>query len=116
MTASMSLSLRGSASIDPAAIEALFHEQLEAAPTPSPPARILVHLPQSRKNASGQKFAAHALVTQRADGSEARTERRYTEFVALHDEVRVALALPTVFPVPPVPQALQWLSDTPREE
>ena len=43
------------------------------------------------------------------DGSEVRTERRYTDFAALHDELYVAQAMPAAFPVAPGPQSLQWL-------
>jgi len=67
---------------------------------------------QQRRDISGQRFGAftiRALVaTDGGSNSEATCERRYTDFVALHAELHVALALPAAFPV--VASALAFLS------
>lgn len=121
-------SIRGSASLTAKLVDELFgstsdndmqHGEVcvvhNASDSTAPPRRIIVCNPESRRDAGGNKYQSHALLVQLMDGVEVRTERRYTDFVALHEEVHVALALPSTFPIMAVPQALQWFG-TPREE
>ena len=111
------LSLRGSASLNPGLISSLFGQPPPASAPPAPPRRLLISRPQRRVDALGQRFASYTIRTRLADGTELSTERRYTDFVALHSEIFVSLALPPALPVPAVPSLLAWFGvGTPREE
>lgn len=108
--------LRGSANLQPHMIADLFSRPSRCCAPPVVIESISIGMPLSRRDASGYKFVTYAIAARCADGSTLRTERRYTDFVALHDQVQVALALPVVFPVPPTPSSLAWLSgEQPRE-
>ena len=96
------LPIRASTSerLEPFIIDSLFGESMDGMQRPPAPVRVLVGLPVQRRDAAGSKFYAYPIRVKLANGGELRTERRYSEFVALHAEVQVALALPEGFVVP----------------
>ena len=72
------------------------------APGPAPTPSILdvtITATQPRRDASGSSFDAHTLRTRTAEGPTLWAERRYSDFVCLHEEVFPVLALPEAFPV-----------------
>ena len=60
-----------------------------------------VHVSDGRKqrDGSGQRFWTFVVRVQLEGGPVLLTERRYTDFVTLHDEITLCLALPAAFPV-----------------
>ena len=113
--ASARLPLSGSASLQPLIIDSLFADAVNGVQAPPAPSRVIVSLPEARRDASGKQFFSYPLRVQLENGGMLRTERRYTEFAALQEEVHVALALPAAFPVPQV-QVPIWMGGTAREE
>ena len=107
--------LRGSLSLQPHTIADLFARPASAFAAPVVIERITVGIPVSRKDANGAKFVSYPISAHCADGPPLRTERRYTEFAALHEQIQVALGLPVTFPVPATPAPLAWLSGEQRD-
>jgi hypothetical protein len=107
--------LRGSLSLQPHMIADLFARPASAFAAPVVIERITVGIPVSRKDANGAKFVSYPISAHCADGPPLRTERRYTEFAALHEQIQVALGLPVTFPVPATPAPLAWLSGEQRD-
>ena len=107
--------LRGSLSLQPHTIADLFARPASAFAAPVVIERITVGIPVSRKDANGAKFVSYPISAHCADGPPLRTERRYTEFAALHEQIQVALGLSVTFPVPATPAALAWLSGEQRD-
>ena len=60
---------------------------------------VTITATQPRRDASGTSFDAHTLRTRTAEGPTLWAERRYSDFVCLHEEVFPVLALPEAFPV-----------------
>mmetsp|Transcript_21557 Transcript_21557/g.47104 ORF Transcript_21557/g.47104 Transcript_21557/m.47104 type:complete len:441 (+) Transcript_21557:177-1499(+) len=68
--------------------------------------RVVVRGAQYRRDANGRSFVAFSLHSTVATGHLAQplhleTERRYTDFVTMHDELYISLALPADFPIRP---------------
>ena len=110
--------LRGSSSLLPLIIDSLFGDAVAGSQAPAAPVRAMVSLPEERSDVNGTKFVSYPIRVSLDVGGELRTERRYTEFAAMHDEVHVALAQPAAFPVSQMnlPRANYLLGWPAREE
>ena len=93
------LPLRGSMSLLPLIVDSLFGDGCAGSQTHPSPMRAMVSLPEERRDVNGTKFISYPIRAMLEQGGELCTERRYTEFAAMHDEVHVALAQPAAFPV-----------------
>ena len=101
--------LRRSASIQPHIVAALFPGSSAQWSAPLVLQRIELGGPHERRDGSGQRFTSYPVSALCTDGTAIRTERRYTDFVALHQEIQVILGLPTIFPVTASNGLVSWI-------
>ena len=59
---------------------------------------VLVQPAQTLRDLRGNKFLSYGVVSRCADGKQLQAQRRYNDFVVLHEELYAFLGLPKAFP------------------